>query len=111
MGETVQFAFKMEKGAEKGELIFGEKATDSELFPHGVNWVDVQKYRGLQAYWMMDADEVKIGHKAASETKAMVDSGTTCLAMPQEDFETFKDQMHGDPTEACTGEGMPELTF
>jgi len=106
--EEVVFAFKMEKGARKGDLVFGKEDVEG-LFGEKPSWVDVQEYKGRQAYWMMDVDSVKIGENYGETNKAMVDSGTTCLAMPSQDFDTFKQQMSGQPS--CSGEGVPSLTF
>merc|ERR1711964_535834 len=92
-----------------GDLVFGKSDVEKLFVGDGPSWVKVQEYQGRQAYWMMDLEFVEINEKKGETKKAMVDSGTTCLAMPSADFDTFKQQMSGQPS--CSGEGVPSLTF
>jgi len=103
------FAFDMRKGEQKGSLVFGDV---SDLYPTGVDWFPVLPLqvdgKPTYGYWTLATDKILIGSKAASTRVAMVDSGTSCIVMPQRDFMVFA---KGLDEVLCDGSNLPSLTF
>lgn len=83
------FAFYLGSGGAKGELVLGgvdpaHYTGDFEYVP--VRWIVPGKY----GYWELDMEDVKINGKSITTCrKAIVDSGTSLLAVPTSDIKVI----------------------
>jgi hypothetical protein len=107
--ENVTFAFEMIKGEQMGQLVFGDL---SSLYPKGVDWFPVQQLRvqgqPVYGYWLLAMDRIMIGSQPATTRAAIVDSGTSCIVMPQRDFALYTKDVNSID---CDGSGLPALEF
>lgn len=105
------FAFYLGDNA-PGELTIG--GMDPKHYKGQVSWVDVSS----ETYWELDMDAVKVGDKAlTTNTKVIVDSGTSLLAGPNDIVKQLAAQVgaHRIPVIgtyiiSCTSDG-PDITF
>eukprot|EP00392_Amoebophrya_sp_AT5.2_P007246 g7260.t1 len=114
--EQPVFSFEMTDAAgrdlEVGQLRIG--TVPMERFGKlGYNQLDVVPLTTADGqhgyfYWMLPLAGSKIGQKDGVASLAMVDSGTSCLVMPVQDFMNFVSHFK-DPHEICSSPRAPRI--
>lgn len=83
------FAFYLGTGGAEGELVIGGVNPDHYTGDFATVPV-VDTIPGKKGYWALDMDDVQInGKSVTSARKAIVDSGTSLLAVPTEDMKSI----------------------
>jgi len=83
------FAFYLGTGGAEGELVIGGVNPDHYTGDFATVPV-VDTIPGKKGYWALDMDDVQInGKSVTSARKAIVDSGTSLLAVPTEDIKSI----------------------
>merc|ERR1712146_44836 len=95
--EKNEFAFYLGTGGADGELVIG--GVDPNHYTDDFNTVDVvDTVPGKRGYWALDMDDVKIsGSSVTSARKAIVDSGTSLLAVPTEEMKKIATAVGATP--------------
>merc|ERR1712187_604276 len=85
------FAFYLGSGGAKGELVLG--GVDPAHYTGDFSYVPViETVPGKWGYWTLAMDDAKVGGKSiTSVRKAIVDSGTSLLAVPTADIKKIAD--------------------
>jgi len=92
-----QFAFYLGGGGAKGELVLG--GVDPAHYTGDFNAVPViETAPGKTGYWALAMDDAKVGgNSVTSCRKAIVDSGTSLLAVPTSDFKKIAEAVGAKP--------------
>jgi len=92
-----QFAFYLGAGGAKGELVLG--GVDPAHYTGDFAAVPViETAPGKTGYWALSMDDAKVGgNSVTSCKKAIVDSGTSLLAVPTTDFKKIADAVGAKP--------------
>lgn len=95
--EKNEFAFYLGSGGADGELVIG--GVDPNHYTGDFATVDVvDTVPGKRGYWALDMDDVKIsGSSVTSARKAIVDSGTSLLAVPTEEMKKIATAVGATP--------------
>ncbi|CAD7957345.1 unnamed protein product [Amoebophrya sp. A25] len=114
------FSFKMtdSKGRdlEQGELIIGS-VPHERYGSAGANEVDVLQLETKDGqrgyfYWMLPITSSKLAGKPGVAAMGMVDSGTSCLVMPEQDFMTFITEGRvSDLSQVCNEDNAPVIAI
>jgi len=85
------FAFYLGSGGAKGELVLG--GVDPAHYTGDFSYVPViETAPGKWGYWALAMDDAKVGGKSVTSVrKAIVDSGTSLLAVPTADIKKIAD--------------------
>jgi len=85
------FAFYLGSGGAKGELVLG--GVDPAHYTGDFSYVPViETVPGKWGYWTLAMDDAKVGGKSVTSVrKAIVDSGTSLLAVPTTDIKKIAD--------------------
>jgi len=85
------FAFYLGSGGAKGELVLG--GVDPAHYTGDFSYVPViETVPGKWGYWTLAMDDAKVGGKSVTTVrKAIVDSGTSLLAVPTADIKKIAD--------------------
>merc|ERR1719440_384155 len=89
--EEPVFAFYLGSGGADGELVLG--GVDPNHYTGDFNYVPViDMVPGKKGYWTLNMDDIKMGGSSVtSARKAIVDSGTSLLAVPTSDIKKIAD--------------------
>jgi hypothetical protein len=92
-----QFAFFLGAGGAKGELVLG--GVDPAHYTGDFAAVPViETAPGKTGYWALTMDDAKVGGSSMTSCKkAIVDSGTSLLAVPTADFKKIADAVGAKP--------------
>jgi hypothetical protein len=95
--EKNEFAFFLGSGGADGELVIG--GVDPNHYTGDFTTVDViDTVPGKRGYWALAMDDVKIGGSSVtSARKAIVDSGTSLLAVPTEEMKKIATAVGAKP--------------
>lgn len=101
--DRAAFSFHLGVSGEDGELVLG--GSDPADYVGNLSYVPVVQagcgpLELRYAYWTVELDSVKVGSDTVSlDSKAIVDSGTSLIAVPTETFlrivDAFDGEMHG----------------
>merc|ERR1711998_55983 len=96
LGESV-FAFYLGSGGAVGELVLG--GVDPDHYTGDFAYTPViDMVPGKKGYWTLAMDDVKMnGDSVTSVRKAIVDSGTSLLAVPTEDMKKIASAVGAKP--------------
>lgn len=91
------FAFSLGSGGADGELVFG--GVDSAHYTGDFDYTPViDVVPGKKGYWTLAMDDIKMnGQSVTSVRKAIVDSGTSLLAVPTADMKKIADLVGAKP--------------
>jgi len=92
-----QFAFYLGSGGADGELVLG--GVDRAHYTGEFATVPViETVPGILGYWALAMDDAKIGGNSVTTTrKAIIDSGTSLLAVPTEDIKKIASALGAKP--------------
>jgi len=94
------FAFYLAGGGASGELVLGGVDPNHYTgeFSDGIPVVEMVKGTGKYGYWALDMDDMKVeGESFTSVRKAIVDSGTSLLAVAKADFDKLAAKVGAKP--------------
>lgn len=107
--DRLTFSFKMASD-KSGTLVFGDVPQD-RYTASGISWAPVAAVGGY-SFWQVPAT-VAIGEERA-DALGVVDSGTSCLILPEKMFGAFLAALPPGATldtAPCDGKGLPSITF
>ena len=104
-------------GEDTSALVLG--GADPAHYTGDFHYMPMQKYEGLQAYWLIHGDEISVDGKAtgsckgvvASHCQFVVDTGTSILTGPSKKINPLMEQI-GTVNANCSGvDDLPTLSF
>uniref|UniRef100_A0A672V4E4 pepsin A n=1 Tax=Strigops habroptila TaxID=2489341 RepID=A0A672V4E4_STRHB len=106
------FSVYLSKDEEKGSFVlFG--AIDYDYVSNGISWIPVSD----ETYWQITMDRVSIDDEAVAcsdSCQAIVDTGTSLLAMPYEDLESLYDTLGASSSgevQCSSVDSLPDVVF
>jgi|EP00937_MAST-01D_sp_MAST-1D-sp2_P006038 hypothetical protein len=103
-------------GADTSQLLLG--GIDSSMYTGDFTWMPQQKYEGLDAYWLIEGDDIKVdgvatgscGGLLSKKCKMVVDTGTSILTGPSKKINPLLEKIGNVSTDCSNFDSLPTLS-